>query len=493
MLKKEWREILLPAALRLMIGPLLFLLDSVISGKIATSSYLLFLIGYAVSVFWVALHMGLNAFHAEFQDHAFEYMLTFPVRRLRLLARKFLVRFLVLGILVVLHVAFQHLLEVFSPLPLSHWGNAFIFDSYYFSFFVFSYFCVGFFLSLVDWGSARPAIPVLILIGQELLAVLLKKPLQHLLGTDGLNNGILCRALLVASAGIFFMFCFRKLLRGNLGNGWSKRKKKPVPLFLRRKNGGNWGLLRHETWIVGRSFFLIAWFAPVLFYLCRKVFVSMDGWQQSLLDPLVIMAAIVALLIIFFAFFSGSSSFFKEFRYKALEYVLTFPLDFKRVLADKLLARVIILLPAVLAYTILAGHYSERLAQGSGYFYWVLHPAYFPFWVALMLANGFFLSLFEMKNMMALVSLASMYTMVLVPLGLVAVIGGFPASSKVGSIIIAGSGLVLTTLILGIVFSRIWPRFDLAAPLRYSRTVGLLLFMVFTLVSLASLTAVIIA
>ena len=78
MLKKEWRDIFLPVLLRLMVGPVLAVIQMVSEGKINEISVLLLFIGYAISVFWVALHLGLNAFHCEFRDHAFEYLLTFP-------------------------------------------------------------------------------------------------------------------------------------------------------------------------------------------------------------------------------------------------------------------------------------------------------------------------------------------------------------------------------------------------------------------------------
>lgn len=489
MLKKEWRDIFMPVLLRLMVGPILAVIHAVFAGTINSISVLLFFIGYAISVIWVAMHLGLNAFHSEFHDHAFEYLLTFPLRRSRLLAVKFGARFSVLGFLILLYILLKYLLKLLVVLPPSKMLNSPLFNTSDFSFMALSFFAIGFFLSLVDWGSARPAIPLLILMSQVLLTVILKKTLQEFPGTTNLIDEI-SNVLLIVSTGVFFILSFCKLERGTLGNSWTKISKNSLPLVVCQKNGRNWGLLRYEFRIVARSFFVTLLIAPVLFFLGRKVQIMVEDKQQSLLDPVVFIAVTAALLILFFAFFSGSVLFYSEFRHKALEYILTFPLSFRRVLTDKLLARILVLIPVVLAYMIFAGHFSERLALNSGSLSYFLRPAYFPFWVALMLFNGFFLSLFEMKNMMALVSLANFYTIVFVPLAVAAIIRHFSIAPQAMTVLIYGSGLLLTTLILAIAFFKLQDRFDLAAPNRYSKIFGVFLFTVFTSVSLASLAVV---
>jgi hypothetical protein len=488
MLKKEWRDIFLPMLLRLMVGPVLAAIHSVFSGTINATSALLFFIGYAVSVFWVALHMGLNTFHSEFHEHAFEYLLTFPFRRNRLLAVKFATRLSILGFLMLLYIFLQSLLKLILVLPPSSMLNSPLFSPFGFSFMALSLFVIGFFLSLVDWGSARPAIPLLILISQVLLTYILKKPLHALLGTTESIDEI-SSVLLMVSSGVFFTLSFRKLERGTLGNSWTKINKKSLPLVVCQKIGRSWGLLRNEIGITARSFFYTVLLASVLFILTKVITVT--GQQQSRLDPIVSSAAIAAFIIIFFASFSGSGSFYCEFRHKGLEYILTFPLSLRRILAEKFLARIFILTPAVLAYMIFAGSFSERLALGSGFLYYFLRPAYFPFWVLLMLFNGFFISLFEMKNIIAMVSLANLYTIVLVPLAAVAILKRFAISPQDLTVLLYGSGLLLATLILGIVFFRIGRRFDLAAPHRNSKAFGLSLFIAFTLVSLTSLAIII--
>jgi len=490
MLKKEWRDIFLPVLLRLSLGPLLAVIQAIFAGKVDETTFLLFFIGFVISVFWAALHMGLSTFHSEFRDHAFEYLFTFPFKRSRLLLNKFAARLLILGSLFILYyLLLQGVWKLLPPMPRNLSHNSPIFNAFDFSMMALSFFVIGFFLSLVDWGSARPAIPLMILVSQVLLTLLIRKPLHRLVGTTNLND-IISNVLLIIFTGIYFLFCFRRLGCGTLGNKWRKSSKKSLPLVVCQKNGRNWGLLRHETWIVARSFIFAALFIPVLGFLSGHVRITFDGGQQRLLDPVVAYATIAAFLILFFAFYSGSGSFYSEFRRKALEYLLTFPLSLRRILTDKLLARILVLIPAVIAYMIFAGHFSERLALGSEFLYYFLRPAYFPFWVALMLFNGFFLSLFEMKNMMALVSLANFYTVVFVPLAVAGIIKRFSIDPQAMTVLIYGSGLLLTTLILASAFFKLVNRFDLAAPNRFSRVFGLFLFTVFTSVSLASLAIV---
>ncbi len=294
--------------------------------------------------------------------------------------------------------------------------------------------------------------------------------------------------------GIIFCIFFRRLRRGNPGNGWHKSSEKFLSLLIHPTNRRNWGLLRLEIWIVAMRFFLTALFAPFLYFLFGKGRIAVEDKQHSLLDPVFSIMVIAAFLIIFFAFSSGYGLFYGEFRHKALEYLLTFPMSFRRILTEKLLARILVLFPVMIGYIIFASHFSERLAPGSGFLYNFLRPGYFPFWVSLMLLNGFFLSVFEMKNMMALVSLANLLAIVLFPLAMAGLIKRFAlaVAPQAMTLLVYGSGLLLTTLILGIAFSMVGRRFDLSAPQRYAKVFGLSLFLAFTFISLTSLAIIIV-
>jgi len=242
---------------------------------------------------------------------------------------------------------------------------------------------------------------------------------------------------------------------------------------------------------VARSLMLTILLVLIYGFLSSLIFVN-NGEQKALSDRATFYAIIAGMMLLMVAFGSGNRLLYNEFRSKAMEYILTFPLGLRRILLEKLLARIVVLAPAALIFMIYVGYFSERISNHSGMLYVVLRPAFFPFWMALLLLNGFFLSLFEMKNIMALVSLANLYTLVLIPLALFRLMKHFSITLVPQTMILLaiGSGLVLTTTILAGAFFRLLPRFDLAAPNRYSRVFGLFLFTVFTSVSLVSLAIV---
>jgi hypothetical protein len=481
MLKKEWRDIFLPVLLRLLIGPVLAVFYSILDGQVNEVSALLFFFGYAVSLLWVALYLGLNAFHCEFRDKAFEYILTFPIRRGHMLAVKLIVRLVFLGVLLGLYCLFLVYLQNTLSIPKSLIQSP-LFRAQSFSFLALSYLSIGFFLSLFDWGSARPAVPWLILAGHGLLAFSLEKSL-------GYSATEWSSLLLTAATGGFFFYSFQKLRRGTLGHWLQRGSKRFRQQTVQRKNGRSWGVLRHELPVVFRSFIFTTLFFAILAFIGRNVRLSFFGGQEGLPDPVLLVAVAAFFLVVFFAYHSASGLFFAEFRYKALEYLLTFPVSFRRIVIEKLLARAIIIAPFLIGYMVFAGHFSERLVTESGSFYVFLRPAFLPFWVALMFFNGFFLSLFEMKNSIALVSLANLYTIVLVPLAFLRIVKNsvVAANGQVITAIIIGSGLLLTTLVLAAFFLKILPRFDLAAPKRFSAVFGWSLFFIFTALSLTSL------
>lgn len=491
MLKKEWRDILLPVLLRLMVGPVLAVTHAIFAVKINETSALLFFIGYAVSVFWVALHLGLNAFHSEFRDRAFEYLLTFPFRRSRLLGVKFAARLLILGFLLSLYCLLQSLLKISPLVRSSSLHSSPFFNAFNFSFLVISLFIVGFFLSLIDWKSARPAVPLLILVSYSALGLLIERPLSRLESSVGSieMSGI----LLMFGSGVFFVLSFRRMERGTLGNGWRKSSQKSLQLVVCQKNGGNWGLLRHEWPIAARSLMVNILLMLIQGFLLSMILVN-NSEQKALSDRTTLYAIIAGGMLLMVPFGSGNRLLYNEFRFKALEYILTFPLSLRRILLEKLLARIVVLGPAALIFMIYVGHFSERISQHSGMFYVVLRPAFFPFWMALLLLNGFFLSLFEMKNIMALVSLANLFALVLIPLALFRLLKHFAIalSPQTMALLAIGSGLALTTTILAGVFFKLLPRFDLAAPNRYSGVCGLFLFTTFTILSLVGLAVILI-
>lgn len=103
MFKKELREIGKPVFLRLAVMPLLLLLPmlQLVGSEVNRLSFMrnLFILTFAVVLFWIAVHIGASIFKSEYEDRALEYFLTFPVSRMFSIAQKMLVRVLVILLL----------------------------------------------------------------------------------------------------------------------------------------------------------------------------------------------------------------------------------------------------------------------------------------------------------------------------------------------------------------------------------------------------------
>jgi len=108
MWKKELRSLILPVLIRLSLLVVPFVFAAVrwfTHGTLPSLRGMLMseLIIFWVSVLWVANHLGIQTFRAEFRDKAFEYFLSLPFTRPRLLAFKLVPRLAVLAILVTIY------------------------------------------------------------------------------------------------------------------------------------------------------------------------------------------------------------------------------------------------------------------------------------------------------------------------------------------------------------------------------------------------------
>ena len=87
MIKKEFREIIFPAVFRLGISLVPVLVLVIL--KTITGSDSNILVGtacfFGIGVYWVANHYGTQVFNSEFKDRAFEYLLSLPHSKYRLL------------------------------------------------------------------------------------------------------------------------------------------------------------------------------------------------------------------------------------------------------------------------------------------------------------------------------------------------------------------------------------------------------------------------
>jgi ABC-type transport system involved in multi-copper enzyme maturation permease subunit len=121
MLKKKFREIIVPALLRLsilLIFPLLSFLLGVFQyiyiSRITYYSFISFTIGLVT--IWIASTYGIDAFKYEHRDQALEYLLSFPLSRYKIVLYKLIPRVSILMVLIAVNlvVAFIGLAEYFE-------------------------------------------------------------------------------------------------------------------------------------------------------------------------------------------------------------------------------------------------------------------------------------------------------------------------------------------------------------------------------------------
>lgn len=168
MFKKEFRDILKPTLLRLgvlLIVPLLALFNvpvrkislflfagvfSFIKGPAYhVDIYMVsFIFLFGIMIFFIANYCGSKAFRGEHRDRAFEYLLSFPFSKGRILLCKLVPRFTVVAVLTVVYeiLAFRYLV----PLEDIRGGLFFLVDPVFFPFWVLFFFMAGFFLGLFE-------------------------------------------------------------------------------------------------------------------------------------------------------------------------------------------------------------------------------------------------------------------------------------------------------------------------------------------------------
>ncbi len=100
MLKKEFAAIGLPVLTRLTVVLILPTAFWLAKKEFGSSVAILLIICLNVGIAWTANHLGLSAFKSERNDRAWEYLLTFPYSRRRILLNKTAPRLLVLAGLV---------------------------------------------------------------------------------------------------------------------------------------------------------------------------------------------------------------------------------------------------------------------------------------------------------------------------------------------------------------------------------------------------------
>jgi len=155
MIKKEFREIIVPALIRLSIilipAPLLLIVGSgyypVINILKITAATL------AVAILWVANNYGIHVFKSEYQDHSFEYLFSFPFSKARIVYNKLAPRAVVLFGLTVFYEGLVIL--IWLNKPQSQEFLSFPLNPVYFPLWVIFFLFTGFCLGLIEQRSWR--------------------------------------------------------------------------------------------------------------------------------------------------------------------------------------------------------------------------------------------------------------------------------------------------------------------------------------------------
>jgi hypothetical protein len=160
MFKKELRDIILPALARmsiLLVSLVPFFFKDMRDYLGLSGLFILVSVNFFLVILWISGNFGGKAFQREFKDHAFEYMLAFPVSRYRIFWDKLLPRLLVLVVLLAGHnLLFHHLISIGrSSGEISGINAETVILSTFFPVWILFFLLQGFFLSLFERIYAR--------------------------------------------------------------------------------------------------------------------------------------------------------------------------------------------------------------------------------------------------------------------------------------------------------------------------------------------------
>lgn len=180
MIKKEFREIIVPALIRLSIilipAPLLLIVGSgyypVLNILKITAATL------AVAILWVANNYGIHVFKSEYQDHSFEYLLSFPFSKARIVYNKLAPRAAILFALTFFYECTVILIWLNSPQ--SQEFLSFPLNPVYFPLWVIFFLFIGFCLGLIEQRSWRAEANFLIFLCYIFISLAVLPALRYL-------------------------------------------------------------------------------------------------------------------------------------------------------------------------------------------------------------------------------------------------------------------------------------------------------------------------
>lgn len=188
------------------------------------------------------------------------------------------------------------------------------------------------------------------------------------------------------------------------------------------------------------------------------------------------------LLLLFFLFsmtilvtanLLGFNAFRLEHEDKAFEYLFTFPVSKRQILTDKLIPRLLTLGVLLLIHEAASLFLVLKLRPIQGRLFFLIDPVFFPVVVLVFFFCGFFIGIYEQRNMVSVVTLLSFLSLVFLPSGIFVLLKPiFPDSwtmlYKNGASFTIGALLLI--LILGASALSTFVRMDLRSMSASSRT-----------------------
>jgi hypothetical protein len=236
MIKKEFREIIIPALARLSIilipTPFLLIFGS---GDYPVMNILkITAAALAVAILWVANNYGIHVFKSEYQDHSFEYLLSFPLSKAKIVYNKLVPRTAILLGLTVLYECAVLLIWIKSPHSAAF--LAFPLNPVYFPlwviFFLFSGFCLG----LIEQRSWRAAANFLIFLCYIIISLAVYPLLKYLDIFQGEFRFSSCFAIgaliIITIMGTAFVSVFKTFDLRMLKSYGKKILYRTIPLIL---------------------------------------------------------------------------------------------------------------------------------------------------------------------------------------------------------------------------------------------------------------------
>jgi ABC-type transport system involved in multi-copper enzyme maturation permease subunit len=184
----------------------------------------------------------------------------------------------------------------------------------------------------------------------------------------------------------------------------------------------------------------------------------------------------------------GFSTFKYEHKDRAFEYLLAFPVSRYRILQYKIFTRLSVILVLVVIYEVLASLFLLELRSVQGSLFFLFDPLFFPIWVLFFFLASFFISLFEQKNWIAVISLIAFISTVVISLAIRSLLSSGYMGTLHGSYlngIAAALGAFIIMGVLGAAFFPIYKRFDVKSPHIHARRFTLLVLPTLLLLTIA--------